>query len=524
MVYDADGNVKSVQDPRGHPTSYTYDSSNRMLTRTDPNNRVQNYNSYDANGNLTYFTDQKGQITCLRYDNLNRLTFVGFAANSACPSATTYQSTITYAWDLGNRIHQVTDSVSGTITRDWDNLDRLKDEITPQGTVAFTFDMADRLQTVTVPGQTAYTYSFDDSNRLQSINQGVTTLVTKTMDSADRLSSQTLPNGIVENYAYDNSNQLTGITYMNGSTTLGNIAYTFDVKGRVTTVGGSWGRSNIPAAMSSATYDSANQVTSRAGKTFTYDADGNLTNDGTNTYSWNARNQLTSFGSGASKLTFTYDGFGRRIQLATSKAATSYLYVWANPVQEIQAGNVVANQIPTAVADQDLARTDSSGTSSYLTDGLGSTVALADASKAITTQYTYDPFGVTTAAGPSSSNTYEFTGRQSDSSGLYYNRSRYYSPTQQRFISRDPIGLAGGDTNLYGYAGGSPTNFTDPSGTVALADTAAACVIGGAIGALGTWLNNSLRGRKSTVGDLVTGAAIGCAIGALLTLLAQPSD
>jgi uncharacterized protein RhaS with RHS repeats len=45
---------------------------------------------------------------------------------------------------------------------------------------------------------------------------------------------------------------------------------------------------------------------------------------------------------------------------------------------------------------------------------------------------------------------------------MYY-RARYYNPRTARFISEDPIGLAGG-VNLYGYVGGSPTNWTDPSG------------------------------------------------------------
>jgi RHS repeat-associated protein len=42
-------------------------------------------------------------------------------------------------------------------------------------------------------------------------------------------------------------------------------------------------------------------------------------------------------------------------------------------------------------------------------------------------------------------------------------RARYYNPTTGRFLSEDPIGLAGG-FNLYAYAQDSPTNRVDPSG------------------------------------------------------------
>jgi YD repeat-containing protein len=204
---------------------------------------------YDADGNLTYFTDQKGQRICFKYDNLNRATFVGFAANTTCPSATSYQSTITYVWDAGNRIHQLLDSVAGTITRDWDNFDRPIDEMTPQGVVAYSFDTADRVQTITVPGQTAYTYTYDDANRLQSIRQGTTTLVSEAFDDADRLVSKTLPDGIVQAYTYDNASNLTSISYTKGSTTLGSLAYGIDPLGRVGTVSGTWARTNVPTAM-----------------------------------------------------------------------------------------------------------------------------------------------------------------------------------------------------------------------------------------------------------------------------------
>ncbi|WP_462167280.1 RHS repeat-associated core domain-containing protein [Pseudoalteromonas sp. GB43] len=49
-----------------------------------------------------------------------------------------------------------------------------------------------------------------------------------------------------------------------------------------------------------------------------------------------------------------------------------------------------------------------------------------------------------------------------EESGQHYNRYRYYSPKQQRFINQDPIGLVGG-INHYQYAP-NPVNWVDPYG------------------------------------------------------------
>jgi RHS repeat-associated protein len=60
---------------------------------------------------------------------------------------------------------------------------------------------------------------------------------------------------------------------------------------------------------------------------------------------------------------------------------------------------------------------------------------------------------------------YGFTGREWDSeTGLYFYRARYYDPQMGRFISKDPIGFAGGDVVLYGYVQNDPVNFIDPWG------------------------------------------------------------
>lgn len=50
-----------------------------------------------------------------------------------------------------------------------------------------------------------------------------------------------------------------------------------------------------------------------------------------------------------------------------------------------------------------------------------------------------------------------------DASGLILCTHRYYDPQQGRFVTRDPIGYAGG-INLYGYVRNNPGNESDPLG------------------------------------------------------------
>jgi RHS repeat-associated protein len=59
---------------------------------------------------------------------------------------------------------------------------------------------------------------------------------------------------------------------------------------------------------------------------------------------------------------------------------------------------------------------------------------------------------------------FRFAGREYDQrTGLYYMRARYYDPQMGRFLSEDPIGIAGG-LNLYAYAEDEPVNQSDPLG------------------------------------------------------------
>jgi RHS repeat-associated protein len=106
----------------------------------------------------------------------------------------------------------------------------------------------------------------------------------------------------------------------------------------------------------------------------------------------------------------------------------------------------------------------------FLTNHLGSVLALTDAAGVITKNYKYEPYGKVTTTGETSANPYQYTGRENDiaatgtnPTGLYFYRARYYDAAMQRFISEDPIGFADG-YHVYRYVADNPIYLSDPSG------------------------------------------------------------
>ena len=455
IEYDADGNRTAITDPRGGETTMSYDAMDRLIAETDPLEHTAEY-SYDKAGDLVESIDQRGTVSTFGYDELRRLTSASYGVSGEAS-----ESSIGYAYDKANRLAEVSDSAAGEYTLSYDNLDRLTSEEGPTGNIAYEYDAAGRRTSMEVPGRTIG-YEYDNANRLTKLTSGTQT-VSVAYDKADRPQELTLPDGIKQIYGYDKGGETTSIAYKDGESTLGEIDYAYDSDGQTEAMWGSYARLALPEALKSTKYNAANELVEREGKALSYDAAGDLTSDGSNEYSWNARGQLTKI-SGATSAGFSYDPFGRRASKTLGGTTTELLYDGPNPVQESVGGSVTANVLTGLAPDQVFSRTTGAGTSSYLTDRLGSTIALASSLGEVKTSYTYDPFGSATRSGEASSNPFQFTGRENDGSGLYYSRARYYQPGVAEFISRDPSGMKGSGSNLYAYVAGDPVDFTDPTG------------------------------------------------------------
>jgi RHS repeat-associated protein len=143
---------------------------------------------------------------------------------------------------------------------------------------------------------------------------------------------------------------------------------------------------------------------------------------------------------------------------------------WHN---QIQARYLSKNALDAVFAR--LAPGSSGGVTWNLTDRLGSVRAVMNNSGQLVNTLSYDAFGVSsaTASGvavnsevtaPGVADRFRYAGYQYDAAtGLYYVGARWYDPSQGRWLSRDPLGLAA-DSNPYRYVSNTPTNGVDPSG------------------------------------------------------------
>ena len=85
----------------------------------------------------------------------------------------------------------------------------------------------------------------------------------------------------------------------------------------------------------------------------------------------------------------------------------------------------------------------------YINDQLGTPQELVAANGEIVWSGIYRTYGNLAVATGNVEQRLRFQGQYYDEeSGLHYNRHRYYDPLAGRYLSQDPIGLAGGDERV----------------------------------------------------------------------------
>jgi RHS repeat-associated protein len=291
------------------------------------------------------------------------------------------------------------------------------------------------------------------------------------------------PNGSV-NYTYDTLNRInsavtlgTACTAMAGGTLNWGSSYTVDAWGNLTaqtptlcSAVSMSAAANSENRLTTATYDSAGNMTQNNGQGYTYDAEGRITN-----------------GSGT---VYTYDGMGERVAKAGSK-----LY-WKGVGSTALVETNTSDRNPTEYIffnGARIARIDPGATTPKysLTDNLGSTAVETDSLGNILNESLFFPYGVERVIEQNdTANNYKFTGKERDAeTGLDDFGARYYASSLGRFMTPDwdakptsvPYASFGDPQtlNLYSYVENGPLNKVDADGHAASQNTENQWVDGG---------------------------------------------
>ncbi|HVC95125.1 MAG TPA: RHS repeat-associated core domain-containing protein [Pirellulales bacterium] len=402
------------------------------------------------------------------------------------------------------------------------------------------------------------TLSYDSGNRLTQIDytHSGSTLddLSWTYDAANRVTGVTSSVDGSASYSYNTTNEATAATYT-GTHQPANESNSFDANGNRTNTGYTTGTNN--------------QLTSDGTFNYTYDHEGNrvsrtrissaTANDYLTTYTWDYRNRLTDvdYYNNSSVLTkhihYVYDVFdhliGTEIDATGSGSYSSSewyaLDITADPNAPAQpvlqfdgSGNEThrflkgpsAAGVDAVMAQEGITTQGSAGTTDYmLADDLASVRDVVNTSSAVVDHIVYSSFGqVAYESNSAIAHWAGFAGYKADANtGLDYADHRWYDPSVGRWISEDPLGFGGGDTNLSRYVRNDATNATDPMGLFGVDLGGGLAGMGGA-GQGGGFLDgiqNALAGAAGSVvgtvvgfttGNPAAGDAAGAAVGAAL--------
>lgn len=172
--------TRAVGRPDQQPTTYQYYADKLIKSMTDPLGRTTTY-TYDANNNLTQSTRLSGT-----------------------PSAQT--GTFTYE-SVDNQVATATDPLGRTTTFDYDNQGNLVAVVDPlsQGT-SFTYNAAGQPLSTTDALNDKGTFAYD-SGDLVSVTDPLSRTITRFLDGARRPVSVTNPLGQTTRNQYDAFNE-----------------------------------------------------------------------------------------------------------------------------------------------------------------------------------------------------------------------------------------------------------------------------------------------------------------------------
>jgi RHS repeat-associated protein len=491
--------LEKVINPLGESYIFQYDDCGRVAAEVGFDGRKTTF-KYDLSGRCIGRRNNLGQSIEWRRDAMGHVVEETLAGE---------ESTI-YQFDkTGNLISAGNDWSSIKLTRDAagrvieedQNGFNLSREFGPSGEILslfsdlgahfkYSYDGNGFLTSVDANGLGTYSYSRNVDGRVSSVSLPGDATWAQDFDSRGRLLRQTVSAQsdvellVDRQFAYDDANMLLASI----DSHWGKCQYFHDASMRLTQFSSDDSRKayslnaagdpisvSVDGSLESVfKYGPGGTLLSQGNIEYEYDGAGRLVSkidrresNSTRrwTYAWDAKDRLRSLKTPESESwEYCYDPFGRR---CLKKGATREIrFIWDKDVllHELEAGKETRTWGFEPYGFKPIFKIEGDALYSIIVDPLGAPREMIDGKSRIIWSVKFDPWGKPLhGKGELEGCPFRLQGQYFDAeSGLHYNRYRYYDPTNGRFISRDPILLAGGMSS-YQYTP-NPTYWVDPLG------------------------------------------------------------
>lgn len=507
--YDKNGNLASLQPPGKSAHVFQYTAVDQNSTYAPP--AVAGV----ANGNTTYVYDiDKALTDIVRPDG--QTLHLNYNATSGNPTSLVLQpankTLDSYSYDaVTGKLKTITDQLGGSLNYTYNGalLTQVAWTGAITGTVDVAYDTDFRVKSLTAdkadPAALAVAYGYDADSLLTQAGDLVLT-----RNAQNGLLTNTTLGKVTDSRSYDGFGAVTAYASSFDASALLQEHYTYDKLGRITqtveTVQGTANTLNYGydpagrlsevklngAVQSTYTYDdNGNRLTGPGLTTApTYDGQDRLLTYGTATFAYTDNGELTSKTVGATVTTYHYDVLGNLLQVGLPGNTTidyvvdgknrrigkkvngtlvqGFLYQdQLKPIAELDGNNAIVSRFIYAthvnVPDYMI-----KGGITYriITDHLGSPRLVVNTTDgSIAQQMNFDEFGRVTLDSNPGFQPFGFAGGLYDrDTGLVRFGARDYDAVTGRWMSKDPIGFGGGDSNFYGYVINNPTMLVDPNG------------------------------------------------------------